>query len=207
MADPMRRTLVIMAKAPMVGRVKTRLAQSIGAVEAARFYRFMSSSVAARLGADRRWQTIMAVSPDAALDSAVWPPHIPRIGQGCGDLGVRMQRIFDDVPAGPLLIIGTDIPAITPTHIEQAYKVLGGNNVVFGPAGDGGYWLVGCKRVPHTPKLFGNVRWSTPDALADTIANAAHLKVGLADSLNDVDDYAGYLSWRAPATRQVPGRD
>ncbi len=192
-----------MAKAPIVGQVKTRLADAVGPVEAARFYRVMSRTVIARLGADRRWSTRVSVTPDSFSELNAWPRHFPRMRQQGGDLGRRMQHIFNSLPPGPVLIAGTDIPSITPFHIKQAFDLLGRNDVVFGPAGDGGFWLVGCRRVPRVPRIFSGVRWSTSHALADTIANTEHLKVGLCATLDDIDDLAGYRLWRSRAPRRV----
>ncbi|MBZ0217385.1 MAG: TIGR04282 family arsenosugar biosynthesis glycosyltransferase [Fimbriimonadaceae bacterium] len=207
----MRNTLVILAKAPRVGQVKTRLSASIGPVEAARFYRAVSTAVISRLGSDPRWRTMIAVTPDSFLQSHIWPQNLERVGQGRGDLGVRMQRLFDVVSEtsttpGSTLIIGTDIPSVTPRHIAHAFKILGDNNVVFGPAEDGGFWLVGCRHVFRPSRLFANVRWSTRHALADTRANAAGYRVGICDTLGDIDDRADYLSWRSRAPRRFYSR-
>jgi len=207
MADPVGGTLVIMVKKPVVGRVKTRLARSIGAGEAARLYRTMTFALASRLGADPRWQTLLAVAPDRIRDAPlpVWPRHLGRIGQGGGDLGARMQRILDLPLLGPLLIVGSDIPGITPHHIARAFRLLGDADVIFGAAGDGGYWLVGCKRRARVPRLFDKVRWSSPHALEDSRNNARHLRVATADTLSDIDDLDGYLKWRVRSGRFVAG--
>ena len=191
------RRLVVMVKAPLAGRVKSRLARDIGAVEAVRFYRTVTAALLRRLGADPRWQTVLAVTPDDAAGASFWPAALPRIGQGGGDLGQRMQRLLDRrAGPGPVVIVGSDIPAIRPGHIAAAFAALGRADAVFGPATDGGYWLVGAKRLPRVPQLFGNVRWSNAATLADTLANAADLKVAFVDRLSDVDDGADYLAWR-----------
>lgn len=204
----MQKTLIIMAKAPVVGQVKTRLAASIGRVAAARFYRAMSAAIIARLGADPRWRTILAVSPDRFCDAANWPKGLQRVGQGRGNLGVRMQRLLDlevgEVgTSGSTLVIGTDIPSVAPHHIAKAFRVLGQNDVVFGPAEDGGYWLVGTRGVSAPSQLFADVRWSTGHTLADTQKNAVRYSTGLCDTLNDVDDHADYLTWRSRAPRRI----
>ena len=111
--------------------------------------------------------------------------------QRASDLGDRMQRILDRAAPGPVAIIGTDIPGITPAHIEHAFRVLGRSQCVFGRAPDGGYWLVGARRRPHTPRPFANVRWSSERTLADTLANLADQSVGFVATLSDVDDAAG----------------
>ena len=93
---------------------------------------------------DPRWRLVLAVSPDhAGLTSRAWPPHLPRIPQGPGDLGNRMGRILRMMPPGPVCIVGGDIPGLGPAHIDRAFGLLGTHDAVFGPAPDGGYWLVG----------------------------------------------------------------
>lgn len=196
----MRRWLVVMAKAPRAGRVKTRLAADIGVAEATRFYRTALSGLIRRLGHDPRWTTVLAVDPDPAADDPVWgrtlSMALPVAGQGRGELGQRMQRIMDSLPPGPAVIVGSDIPAIRPEHIAEAFRLLGDKNVVFGPAPDGGYWLVGQKRRPRVARLFENVRWSTSHALADTLRNCAGLDVGYAQELSDIDGVEDWRRWR-----------
>ena len=101
-----------------------------------------------------------------------------------------MQRILDRSAPGPVVIIGTDIPGITPAHISAAFRVLGRADCVFGRATDGGYWLVGARRLPRTPQPFANVRWSSEPALADTLANLTGQSIGFVATLSDVDDAA-----------------
>lgn len=184
--------LVVMLKEPRPGRVKTRLGRDIGLVGAAWWFRHQTARLIRRLGADRRWVTVLAVSPDSeGMASRVWPAHLPRIPQGRGDLGARMGRILRSLPPGPVAIVGADIPGITPGHIARAFALLAGRDAVFGPAPDGGYWLVGLRRAGAVPAtLFRGVRWSTPHALADTLASLPGRRVVLADSLRDVDDAA-----------------
>lgn len=177
-----------MVKEPRLGAVKTRLARGTGAGAAMRFYRATSASVTARLAADPRWRTLLCVAPDTALRSPVWPAHIARVPQGRGGLGARMQRIFDRLPPGPVVIVGTDIPQISAARIARAFRALGNADAVVGPAGDGGYWLIGLKRSPRIMRPFAAVRWSGPHALADTLANLAGARVARIDVLGDVDD-------------------
>jgi rSAM/selenodomain-associated transferase 1 len=177
-----------MAKLPVAGAVKTRLAREIGVAGATRFARHAAVALLQRVGFDRRWQTTLAVAPDHGLRSRVWPRGMARMPQGGGDLGARMQRVFTSTPPGPVLIVGTDVPGIRPAHIAQAFRLLGRDEAVFGPAMDGGYWLVGLKRRPRVLRPFANVRWSSPHALADTLANLAGRAVAFVATLSDVDD-------------------
>lgn len=181
------RRLVVMVKEPHPGRVKTRLAREIGTVPAAWWFRHQAADLLRRIE-DPRWQTILAVTPDpAGMASRVWPPHLARLPQGGGDLGRRMARALH-LP-GPTLVIGSDIPDIAPRHIARAFAALARADMVVGPALDGGYWLIGLRRVPP-PGLFAGVRWSGPHALADTLASAAGLRIACVDALADVDSGA-----------------
>ncbi|MGB0799808.1 MAG: TIGR04282 family arsenosugar biosynthesis glycosyltransferase [Planktomarina sp.] len=178
-----------MVKEPHPGRVKTRLGRDIGLTRSAWWFRHQTRRLIRRLD-DPRWQLILAVSPDAeGMQSRIWPNGIARIPQGSGDLGDRMGHVFRSLPPGPICIVGADIPGITPSAIWQAFRSLGRHDATFGPAPDGGYWLIGMKRIaPVPPTLFRNVRWSTKHALADTQASIPGLRIGHIQSLNDVDE-------------------
>jgi hypothetical protein len=181
--------LVIMAKSPDMGRVKRRLARRIGESAAIRFYRSCLSHTLLRLAADPRWLTVLAVDPGRgrARRFSTFGKRLTLLPQGEGDLGARMQRLFTRLPPGPVVIVGTDIPSVRPAHIAEAFRLLGGADAVFGPAPDGGYWLVGLKRTPRVPAPFAGVRWSGPHALADTLANLKDKRVAMAARLSDVD--------------------
>src|SRR6266850_190711 len=97
-AAPFRCRLVVMAKAPVAGAAKTRLAREIGVAAATRFARQATAALLQRVARDPRWQTILAVSPDAAVAARCWPRGIARMSQGRGDLGRRMQRIMKRMP-------------------------------------------------------------------------------------------------------------
>ncbi len=102
-----------------------------------------------------------------------------------------MGRLLRNLPPGPVCIIGSDIPGITRRHIARAFAALGPAEAVFGPAPDGGFWLVGMKRIARPPAtLFRDVRWSSEHALSDTLATLPGLRVAMVDELNDVDEAA-----------------
>lgn len=196
------RHLVIMAKEPVVGRVKTRLANDIGAPAAATIYRKTVANVAARLSADPRWQTYLSVAPATAV-SARSLPQLPRVAQNNGDLGERMQAIFDWPIRGPIIIVGTDIPGIDRPHIERAFRALKGSDMVYGRTTDGGFWLVGMRRSPRIIDAFGQVRWSTSETLADCLANLSGYNVKFADRLVDLDDQSDLLALGPVVNRRV----
>ena len=186
----MKRHLVVMVKAPRIGQVKTRLGREIGYLKAWGAYRRMLGDILRLLARDERWITSLAVTPDAAhTKRRLWPLQTQRLAQGSGDLGKRMGRVMDVMPPGPVVIIGADIPGIQPHHIWSAFTALGKNDAVFGPAEDGGYWLVGLRRRPIIKNIFKSIRWSTAYALADTRRNLPdRWQVVLLGVLMDVDD-------------------
>ena len=190
----MRRHLILFVRAPAYGSGKRRLARDIGDLAALGFERLMLARLLRRLGRDRRWRLRIAVTPDRArYRQRVWPRGIPVVGQGSGDLGERMHRALGGCPPGPAVLVGTDIPALAPSHIAAAFHLLGRHDVVFGPAADGGFWLVGARRSPRLLPLFGKVRWSSAHALEDALANLPHgVSAGFAATLEDVDGREAY---------------
>lgn len=195
MAERLPAHVFVMAKAPVAGAVKSRLAADIGPVEAVRFQRVTLARLARRL-APGPWRTRLAIAPDSALSANIWPAGIARVPQGRGDLGQRMQRQFDALPPGPAVIVGSDIPGIARRHIAAAFRMLGDHDAVFGPADDGGYWLVGLRRRPRVPRLFDGVDWSGRRVLDATLANCRGLSVGFLDTLGDVDTVEDWRRWR-----------
>jgi hypothetical protein len=200
----MTRHLVVMARMPQAGRVKQRLAREIGATMAARFYRSLLGEQLRRLEKDPRWRLWLFVTPDTELAHPAWHPGrgFNVKGQGQGDLGERMKRPFRVLPPGPIVLVGSDIPLMRPPHIWRAFRLLGRHDLVFGPASDGGFWLIGARRSRPLPaRLFEGVRWSTAQTLVETLATIpSHVSVALADTLDDVDDAADYRRYRAAAS-------
>jgi rSAM/selenodomain-associated transferase 1 len=206
----MKRHLVIFARAPQLGRVKRRLAEGIGPAAAARFYRATVARQIRRLARDGRWTVWLFVTPDGSLGHPAWR-GVARsrvIGQGQGDLGRRMKRPFRDLPAGPVVLVGSDIPAMRPAHIAHAFRALGHHDLVFGPASDGGFWLIGARRTKPLPRtLFAKVRWSTAHALADTRATIpARFSTGMTDLLDDIDDAQDLRRYEKTVTQRADYR-
>jgi len=213
----MRDTVIVFARAPRLGAVKRRLGKEIGARAALQFHRCTMIALLRELTAERRIHTVLAQTPDRARFPL--PVRVMRVGQGGsnpaggalgggalggiplggiplggiplggGDLGVRMQRAVSRVKRGRVVIIGCDIPDARAADVVTAFRALGRADAVFGPAEDGGYWLVGLSpRRPARP--FAGVRWSTEHALADTLANFAGRRVIMLRTLRDVDTAA-----------------
>lgn len=201
----MQRHLVILVKAPRIGAVKTRLARGVGVMAAWRFYRNTTTEVLRRLAARgaKPWRLWLAVTPDAFVTKGrFWPADLHRMGQGRGDLGARMAKPMQDLPLGPVVVIGSDVPDISASLIAEAFEALERADAVVGPATDGGYWLIGLRRRPVPPSrlrpgLFRHVRWSGPHALADTLAGLdPRLTIAEITTLSDVDRAKDLAEWK-----------
>jgi glycosyltransferase A (GT-A) superfamily protein (DUF2064 family) len=111
------------------------------------------------------------------------------VPQGLGDLGARMARALARHRRGRAAVVGCDIPGLGAADVATAFRLLGTARACFGPAADGGYWLVALGPLrPARP--FAGVRWSTRHALADTLANFGRQPAALLRTLRDVDEAA-----------------
>lgn len=180
---------MIFYKNPLRGQVKTRLAATIGDDRALEIYRRMAlhiRDITQGLAVDKIvWYS------DSIVDDDLWPATIYRKSvQRGNDLGERMLNSFEDGFASgtrPLVIIGTDCYELSSSHLEQAFDALQENDVVIGPARDGGYYLLGMNRL-H-PALFKNKKWSTSSVFGNTLndINTLGLTCATLPVLRDVD--------------------
>ena len=169
---------------------KTRLARDVGRVEAWRAYRAMSEPLVRRLAADSRWRTVVRMAPDGAgWRGARSEP------QGRGDLGQRLERAIRAHGRAPVAVVGTDAPDLTADHVRRAFRAVRTSGAVFGPASDGGFWLLALGPREARRVSFPGVRWSTGDALADARA-AIGGRAALLATLADVDDGEALRAWR-----------
>jgi len=167
------RALVLFARPPVTGAVKTRLTPAFAPAEARELYEAMLID-----GIERLREGATEVATPFVLWSAECEPGADltaaldgvSVGYQMGDdLGERMLTAFQDtLKAGfrQVVIIGSDAPHIPPDYIHQAFEAMIAVDVVLGPADDGGYYLIGCRRL-H-PRLFRGIRWGTGDVLAAT---------------------------------------
>jgi hypothetical protein len=180
-----------MARAPRLGGVKTRLAATMGDVAALAAYRTLTEQTLATALASGIPVTV-CVAPGAAVpEMQAWLGTAPSYeAQAEGDLGARMasaiqRRVVNG--SDRVVVIGTDCPGIAADTLHSALAALDDADVVFGPAADGGYYLV-AMRVLHRG-LFEDVPWSTDRTLVASVqkAQALGLRVILLDVLRDVD--------------------
>lgn len=198
-----RGTLIIFVKAPKAGRVKTRLGREIGFGRAAEIFRKLTAlTVAEAMSAHRTGVgVVIAVDPPGEIRHwrRLWPGELRRAPQSRGSLGDRLVAAISEVERGPVVVIGADAPGFRARHVRAAFKALGAHDAVFGPAPDGGFWLVGLARRRRAHALFEGVRWSTRHALRDAQKSLpTSFRVASLVSLGDIDE-AGDLG--APILR------
>jgi hypothetical protein len=195
----MRDTVIVFARAPRLGTVKRRLARDIGDRAALRFHVATLTTLLRDLLACRRFDVVLALTPDPARFPL--PVRITRIGQGRGDLGARMARALRRHRR--VALMGCDIPDARAADVRAAFHGLGTADAMFGPALDGGYWLIALG--PRRPgDLFGRSRWSTEHALADTLQQFRYHRVGFIRTLSDVDTVADYAASQGRGPMHVP---
>jgi rSAM/selenodomain-associated transferase 2/rSAM/selenodomain-associated transferase 1 len=202
--------VVVMAKAPVAGLAKTRLMPALGAAGAARAQRSLALRTLRTVREAAVGPLTVWCAPDAAhrFFRMLQRHHgVVCLAQPAGDLGHRMasamQAHFQRHPGQPLIIVGTDCPALTPAHLQQAADALQGNDAVLIPAEDGGYVLIGLAR--PLPVVFERVDWSTDRVLAQTRErlNEAGATWQELPTLWDVDEPADWerlQRWQAAAT-------
>jgi rSAM/selenodomain-associated transferase 1 len=194
----MQRALIIFLKAPRPGQVKTRLAKTIGAEAACAAYRQLTETVLDRVsplsGVHLRY-----APDDAFAEIQPWlRPGWEAAAQGSGDLGERLHTAFVETfnrGAGQVVVIGSDCPGVSAEDVKTAWAALKENDVVVGPATDGGYWLIGLHE--PQPALFKEMGWSTNTVFQETVKRCKNmgLSVKLLRELADVDTEADWLAF------------
>lgn len=186
----LRPVIVIVTKRPVAGNVKTRLAADLGYGRAAAVFRHLLRLTIARARHDQ-WELALAVDVNdpGPIFSTTWKPQFARLWQGKGGLSDRLNRIIKANRGRPILIIGADAPGLHRQYLVNALKGLRRHDVVFGPAEDGGFWLMGLSGRRPAPDLFCGVRWSSSHALSDTRRSLPKgWTVGEVEPLADIDN-------------------
>lgn len=189
------RAVLLFSKAPVAGRVKTRLIDPLTAVQAADLHAAFLADLVERLSAQR-----FALVPVWAVEEGEAVPPQPPGGrrQAGGNLGERMRHTFAEILLGDEAIpgidlaiaIGSDLPQLGPERIEEAFGALvAGADVVLGPATDGGYYLIGLGAGALRAALFEGVAWSTAAVLNETLerCRSSGLAVALLPEEEDID--------------------
>ncbi len=164
----MSEAIVLFAKAPRPGRVKTRLIPALSVEDSAALYEAFVRDM---------WERLRVVAPDSCFlySDRAWPPYVELAGTGRaalqrgGDLGEKLLHCFEELSTqgyARMLIVGSDGPTVPAEYLRQGLDRLASQDAVLGPTLDGGYYAVGC-RVPKA-EMFNQVTWSSPATLAHT---------------------------------------
>ena len=189
------RLLIVFVKNKVEGKVKTRLAETVGVEKALEIYQKLldyTFSVAKPVESDKEIRYSRFIPNESAVDA---DGYYKKLQEG-SDLGERMSRTFRDAFEGnykKAVLIGSDCAELSTDILEEAYHKLEEHDLVIGPARDGGYYLIGMKQ--YYPAIFENISWSTDKVLDQTLfaADKLNLNTALLPELNDVDYEADWI--------------
>jgi len=213
----MSTALIIFAKAPIPGDVKTRLCPPLDPDEAASLHGTLVLDAIERTKGLQGITLYVAGTPDLAhpffkvMEGRYGARLLPQSGP---DLGSRMRQVMQDAfdqGAQEVLLTGTDFPALPRAHLIEALKLIKSHDVVLGPTADGGYYLIGLRKM--IPALFEGIAWSTGGVFAETKKKieAAWLSLGLLpecrdlDTLDDLKAFIGLIGKDRAMTKRTEG--
>ena len=185
----MKKAIIIFVRNPELGKVKTRLAKEIGDEETLKVYQDLlqhTHDITCRLDCNR-----FVYYADYVTENDLWNNKMFVKKLQAGDqLGKRMELAFFELfeqDYSKVVIIGSDCPELTTSFIKEAFEKLDNNDVVIGPSSDGGYYLLGLKKL--IPELFNDKQWSTGSVLSDTILDTVRLRkeCSFLPELSDID--------------------
>ena len=181
--------IIVFVKNPELGKVKTRLAATLGDEKALKIYNKLvgyTKDVLSQLSNVKRYiyYSSFVVKQD------IWDNHqFEKRTQSTGGLGDRITTALKETfeTCNPIIIIGSDCPQLTPLHIKDAFEQLKTHNIVIGPSHDGGYYLLGMDK--YYPQLFQDINWSTSTVFQETVLKATNLNLGVdeLETLSDID--------------------
>jgi hypothetical protein len=185
----LKTALIVFTRNPELGQCKTRLAKTLGNQSALDIYKYLlqhTANVTKQVNADR----YVFYSVDINQDDIWNTTHFIKRLQKGKDLGERMHNAFEELFISgykKVIIIGSDLLDLNADIIDNAIATLDHNDVVLGPAEDGGYYLLGLKKL--YPELFKNKAWGTETVREKTLADLKNKTVSLLKPLNDIDTF------------------
>lgn len=184
-----RSLLLVFSKNPTLGKVKTRLAKTIGKDKALQVYKALlkkTASVLEELAVDIHLYYSDYIEKDDLFSTIVTQKKV----QTGEQLGERMVNAFQEsfISYDKVVIIGTDLWTLETQDIKNAFKALEQHSAVIGPSADGGYYLLGMTEV--IPQIFVNKQWGTSSVLPNTIEDLKSIKYYLLQEKNDVDTFS-----------------
>lgn len=221
---------MVFVRAPQRGKVKTRLAKQLDEAVVVELYQKWVIDILSVLNPIKRPVIICGHPEEKLSEIKVWLgenyDYIPQVGSGLGEkMKCAFRELFDD-GYEQLVLIGSDIPEISASIVEEAFTALSANKAVIGPTKDGGYYLIGFNTDNFSPEIFDDISWSTERVFAQTMAVFERLRrtVYLLPLLRDIDEFSDlidffdtaaddtavntrrYLSGIAPLTGRLNGR-
>lgn len=201
---PAERLLILFAKTPVAGQVKTRIGAEVGLEQAAQIYETMLQTILAASGGAGRWQRLVALTPES---DAAWfaGRNLPFIRQQGQNIGERMSNALNEgfrQGAAQVMVIGSDIPELGEAEIAAAFSRLDTEPAVIGPSLDGGFYLFGANRQVQQQAasvLQAEIPWSTPQVLASvhSLCRQQSLPLFLLPPKRDIDAYEDWLDYQA----------
>jgi len=202
--------LIVFVKAPLAGLCKTRLIPLLGEKATTEFYKSLVLDCFDRLKNLNNINTQIYAYPDIRhrfLKQLYFDNKAQLFKQKGENLGERMLHAIEQAlkTCSNVVLIGTDCPEIDADYIESAFNALDQHDIVFGPAADGGYVLIGAKTI--NPVIFSNITWSTNTVLEQSLkqAKAAGYKVKLLQTLNDIDTPEDYKRYQISINQHKQG--
>ncbi len=180
--------LMIFARNPVAGKVKTRLAKDVGPERALKIYKMLlEKTYLETRNIDCQKFLFLSDFPDSSMFDQTYTQEI----QYGNDIGERMENAFKIIFGrgfGKILVAGTDCPGLNPDIVNGAFEKLNTFDIVAGPATDGGYYLLGLKEINET--LFTDIKWSSEEVLNQTVKKikSCGLSYFLLKELNDIDE-------------------
>jgi uncharacterized protein len=206
--------LILMTRIPIPGRTKTRLMKVLSGEECAQIHRcFLMDIFNTLKNIKDSTDVFLTYTPEDSLGiiNEMVPEWIASFPQKGEKLGERMKASIDMLLKEgykKVILIGSDIPDLSSKDIEDAFAVLDSDDIVLGPTVDGGYYLVGMKKI-HKELFSDNLKWGNKSVFEATvdIANKCSLKVGLASKYRDIDDEKDLLNFIERFIETVQGKD
>ena len=184
-----RNLLLIFTRNPELGKAKTRLAKTVGDETALEIYKFLlqkTRDISSKVNVDKAVYYSVKIRKNDIWDESIFQKH-QQVGE---DLGIRMLNAFKngfDAGYQKVMIIGSDLYDLSSENIQKALLELDSNDVVIGPALDGGYYLLGMNSLQEN--IFKNKNWGTETVRKDTLEDLIDKKVKLLEFKNDIDVY------------------
>lgn len=189
--------LIIFTRNPELGKVKTRLAKTIGNENALTIYKTLLDKTAkttSKINCDKAVYYSAKIRDNDIWDDSIFHKYLQK-GE---DLGVRMRNAFTEAfnsNYNKVVIIGTDLYHLDPDHLKEAFHSLDSHDVVIGPAQDGGYYLLGMKSL--NSKVFKHKKWGTSNVLQETLNDLQDQSIHFLETLNDIDVYDDIINIEA----------